>query len=797
MGFTQGYKVNADTQYEFTVSNETLAEVVQGGGITDGDLSEYCYTALIDSRVCKLMAPGGSFSWPDTTGAAFASYALTCCPGILEGWDQALTSAIPSFNKQLLDSSDQVYQRNFLVWEGTIYPGTENEKQGTFLVMDMTDIKRWYCNFDRAGFEGANQVTSGIGETPPEGYVWPGYTGTVYGYHSNGANDYPDILCDNNNPQLNPNTNLKVQNVLIINGELWVGSLNPSTHGTSDMGGSGCSYAGRSLYGWYWNGSSYAGYLTQSSDCYQKGTMEFMALPDYSNAPALLGAPRGDVGSLTYQSYAVCGNDNMVVNLTGNWGQQNYSTGVSFVNNCKTTTEGTLLKWQSWCGIKFQYNGTMYKPIIEGGIIVGYSDDMDAESEYDDMTNVTGNDIPSGPPKPPPEPDEDDPWHGVNYGSGGYGASPFCTSYAMTGAELSALAEWGGKTEEQGGPKAGYDYMPSIISLVEMPMEVSGTVPSTVKFSRGTLGGYDSNIVDTGVSGNPITAGTQRYNLGSVTLPLKMANRGYPFLDWDTVVELYMPFIGVFSLDPFAVLGKTITAFMDLDVLNGTICGYAYVTNNGEKLPVAYGSAQVGVSLPVTSEGAATARLALTTANAQLGSSIASGVLQLGALASIGGSSSIKSSGAWTSMQSARSSGLAAQTGRNIFAGGASDAITGYAKSNTVGSVANSFTNWGLSLRQLQSSNNTQVNGSMGGGSFSGWSTPNQAYVKIIRPHAAPGAKATEYGKTHAYPYEANATLASCKGLTFAVNPNVSGITKATDAERSQIAELLMGGVIA
>lgn len=392
---------------------------------------------------------------------------------------------------------------------------------------------------------------------------------------------------------------------------------------------------------------------------------------------------------------------------------------------------------------------------------------------------------------------DDDPWHGVNYGSGGYGSSPFCTSYAMTGAELTQLAAWGGKTEEQGGPKPGYDYMPSIISLVEMPMEVSGTTPSTVKFSRGTLGGYDSNIVDTGVSGNPVTAGTQRYPLGSVTLPLRMSDRGYPFLDWDTVVELYMPFVGMFSLDPFAVLGKTLTAFMDLDVLNGTICGYAYVTNDGQKLPVAFGSAQVGVSLPVTSDGAATARLALTTANAQLGSSIASSLLQLGTLASVGGKAAVQGTNAWTAMQGARGAGLAAQTGRSIFAGGASDAIYASSRSGTVGSIVNSFTNWGLSLKQLQSSNNTQVNGSLGGGSFSGWSTPNQAYVKIIRPHAAPGALAPEYGTTHAYPYEDYATLASCKGLTFAVNPDVSGITKATDAERSQIVDLLMGGVIA
>lgn len=786
MAFTMGYKVNANTQYEFTVSNETIQEVVLGGGITDGDIADYCYTALVDSRVKRLLAPMHASTFePEWTG-----WVQSNCIGYMTN-SGTMPNTAPAFNKDLLSDTDQVYQRDFLTWEGTIYPDTEQAKTGTFLVMDMKDIKRWYVDFNNAGF-GTGTVTSS--DFSQYQVAWPGYTGPVYIYQGNNYSR-PTIMSDNNDPLLNPDHNLSVCNVLIVNDELWIGDLNPSTHGTSDIGGSNAPYAAFSdlwRYGGYLNHGN-----TDPQRVYQQGTLDFGAVPDYGAVGDYPNCPNPNVGALPYATFVECSNDGMIMECSGQFGQQNYSCSIWVTCRSYTKYLHTILDWQAWCGLKFTYDNVMYKPIIQNGVVVGHTSDMDEESEYDDMTNVTGNNIPSGPPKPPPEPDTDDPWHGVSYGSGGYGASPFCTSYAMTGAELTQLAAWGGKTEEQGGPKAGYDYMPSIISLVEMPMAVSGTVPSTVKFSRGTLGGYESNIVDTGVSGNPITAATQRYNLGSVTLPLRMSARGYPFLDWDTVVELYMPFVGMFSLDPFAVLGKTITAFMDLDVLNGTICGYAYVTNNGEKLPIAYGSAQVGVSLPVTSDGAATARLALTTANAQLGSSFASSALQVGTMAAAGGASAVKGGNAWSAMQSARGAGLAAQTGRNIFAGGASDAVSGYATSSAIGSIANSFINWGLSLKQLQSSNNTQVNGSMGGGSFSGWSTPNAAYVKIIRPHAAPGAKASEYGKTHAYPYEANATLASCTGLTFAVNPNVTGITKATDAERSQIAEILMGGVIA
>lgn len=323
MAFTAGYKVNEGTQYEFTVSNETIQEMVQASesGIGEADLGPYCYSALIDSRVYQLRAAQGNFAWPDHTGADFAAIAKECCPGIVEGWSEPMTSEHPAFNKELLDNSDVVYQRNFLVWEGKIYPGTENEKTGVFLVMDMVDIKRWYVNFDNAGF-GTTNVESKIYETAPEGYVWPGYTGPMYTY-APGDFQWPVMHCDNNDPHLNPNTNIYITNILVVNDEYWVGSLNPGSGCQSYMGGSGCAYAGKSLYGWYWNGSSNGGYLSTSGmrRMYQRGSMDFMGLPDYSNAPELPGAPRNDIGSLNYQCYAVTDSDNIVVNLSGNWGQ--------------------------------------------------------------------------------------------------------------------------------------------------------------------------------------------------------------------------------------------------------------------------------------------------------------------------------------------------------------------------------------------------------------------------------------------------------------------------------------------
>ena len=241
MPFTAGYVVNEGTLYQFTVSNETISEMVQQeGGITNADIQAYCYSALIDSRVHTLHAHDSEEAWD---GSAVTSFAASNCAGIFNSpLSGNLTDRSPAFNTDILDSNDVCYQRNFLIWEGTIYPNTENEKTGWFLVMDMVDIKRWYVNFDNNGYF-EDTVTSSVYEETPEGYVWPGYNGKIYGYSSASYAQGPVMHCDNNNPQLNPNTNIRVCNVLDINDELWIGALNPSTHGPSSIGASSLNNA--------------------------------------------------------------------------------------------------------------------------------------------------------------------------------------------------------------------------------------------------------------------------------------------------------------------------------------------------------------------------------------------------------------------------------------------------------------------------------------------------------------------------------------------------------------------------
>lgn len=784
MAFTAGYKVNEDTQFEFTVSDETIQEMVQvEGGITNSDLTEYCYTALIDSRVYRLFAAQGAYAGD---GGQMPGWALTACPGIVEGYSGPMTGEHPTFNKQLLDTSDQIYQRNFLVWEGTIYPGTENEKTGTFLVMDMADIKRWYVNFDGAGF-GTTNVTSAIAEEAPEGYVWPGYTGQIYTYAPNDT-AWPVMRCDNNDPHLNPNTNIKVKNVLIVNDELWIGSLNPGSGSQADMGGSGCSYAAKSIWGFYWSGNAYGGYLTTTGmrGMYQRGSINFMGLPDYSSAPELPGGPRNDIGSLGYACYAVTNSDNVVVNLAGNWGQQNYASGCNFVNNSATTQLTSVLKWQSWCGLKFQYQDTMYKPIIEGGVIVGYSDDMDAESEYDDMTNVTGNNISPYPPVPPPSPEDDSDWGNIPInGAGIGGGSAFCRFYYCTEAELANLRTWTMGLSEHGDPiPGGFDPKSNIIGLTVFPFTVSGNGPTTIKFT--TNGGQDPvtgqpmpRVVDSGVSCEGGTGATISKLNATINVPATMKSRGEPWLDYESYIELYIPMCGVYQVDPQVVIGRTIHVEIFLDPVSGTVMGIAWVPKDSGKCIIAQGSGTPGVQIPVAvgNYGLAQAARVQNTLGA-FGNTANSAI------------STTMVSNAFQNRAGERSLNGIRKISHNVSA---SDRVAAFNRSGSAilgfSGLVSSAQHW-VSARQIANSPGTSASGGFSG-SMAEWCGVFKPYVKIVRPKFR---KPSNYKHTCGEP-EVTTRKINSTGYAVCINPDVSGLTNATEAERAAVYQYLSTGV--
>lgn len=375
---------------------------------------------------------------------------------------------------------------------------------------------------------------------------------------------------------------------------------------------------------------------------------------------------------------------------------------------------------------------------------------------------------------------EDDPWHGVSFsGVGVGGAGAFAKCYYMTSTELANLRSW----MNSNNVPEGFDPMQQIIGLSQVPVSLSGDDNTTVQFVNSSAV-YDpgvTRLVDSGVSTQVSMGIPKRYSLGSVNIARRMQERGEPYLDYDCQIELYLPLIGMFSLDTQAVMGRTITAEAVLDPISGTLAAYAYVTRDGQNLPIAYGSTTIGVDLPITAQQYSVARAALKQANAQLGTSLLSSTLSLIAAATAGG----KGSGTGAKTATGSTNGLAAA--------GIREAGADYMKASQAGNVFGDFMQWGRTIRQLSYGNNTAVSGSFGGSSAQ-WSYPFTPYVKIIRPRYE---KPSNYNHSQGVPCVQAKTVGSCTGFIQCIGVDVSGITGATDLELQAIQAALTNGVFA
>lgn len=443
----------------------------------------------------------------------------------------------------------------------------------------------------------------------------------------------------------------------------------------------------------------------------------------------------------------------------------------------------------AFSGIRFNDGANDYKPIVANGMIIGYTSDMSEESEWDTWENIKDHVTPSGPSPTPPGPSyDDDPWSGVSFsgvGLGGGGA--FARCYYMTSTELANLRSWmcGINVPE------GFNPMAQIIGLSQVPVALSGDALETVQFINSSAvydPGVTSRVVDSGVSTQYSMGGPIKYSLGSVNITRRMQERGEPYLDYSCQIELYLPLIGVFSLDTQAVMGRTLEAEAILDPISGTLAAYAWVSKDGQKLPVAYGSTTISVDLPVSAQQYSVSKAALKQANAQLGTSLLSSVATLVAAAVGGGKaegSNARVSGGASSMQGAR--------GMNSYAQASSIAASQAAISQT-GNVVGDFMQWGRTIKQLQYGNNTAISGSFGG-SVAQWSFPFQAYVKINRPRYE---KPENYAHTQGVPCVQKKRIGDCTGFIQCIGVDVDNhIEGATDLERQAIQAALSNGIYA
>ena len=715
MAFTTGQKIYENTDYEFTVSEETISEVVLNTGISESDIADYCYSALIDSRIETVKAE----SHTDVLQPTWATW----CQDNAMFYYVNNTRYINS-NTAINDTHDTVYERNFLIWYGTIHQGEAEEKTGWFLVMDMKNIKKFYVDFSNAGFSqtSVSSTRTDSGLTTP----FTGYTGDCYAYNSTVAGAYPDIYADNDTL-----TTLRVINVLVINDELWIGRLNPSNYGNTLTGETKYCY---SMYIDCYN----RGWLstTDAEHFFQKGSTS------WSGIPKIYDMQYPDLGfdvSPTIHTYAE--SDDMLIDINAE-----HFGGFPVVSNavvgCKSLNG--ILTWQSWCGLLFKYEGTTYKPIIENGVIVGYSSDMFAPSEFDQMTNVTGNHISPTPPSPVPG-DDDDNTDPISTADAPFGCG-IAHYYAMTADSVllqhvsEALGTWDIDSSKK-------DLYRNLISckLIKPPAPIptSGSEPFTIYGVKPQYQGADINL--------PVINGNPSNTFG----PFSISRKFNDFRDFApySKAEIFLPYCGWTAL-PSHVIGRSVSVKYFTDIIAATCKAVVFCGNN----VVAEAAGIIGLDIPFASENVGAK---MEAANMGLLNST------LGAVqAAVGVGTMVTSKGG---------------SGMKNVASGLSQIISGCTQISMAGNE-----NW------------TEINGKAGDGcSLSGITN---IIIKITRPKFGSYSTApyVPSGYAHNIGYVAmkETKPGSVAGLLVCDNVDTSRISGATQRERELIKAYLESGII-
>lgn len=494
----------------------------------------------------------------------------------------------------------------------------------------------------------------------------------------------------------------------------------------------------------------------------------------------------------------------------------NYAEGNVY---CYICTEHELKTWLASGGLKFIYKNKMYKPVAEGDIIVGYTDDMTSKSDWDDWHTKDDHDKPADPPAPPrPSPGQ---WDNIE-GAGTFnGTLQFVRSYYMSSTELLNLKTWMGKKEADGGPPDGYDMLESIIAIKMFPFALASgaddavdiTIPGSgsawsklieTNWIARVAAAIDNTIVpedapvqyrhiNTGCMGHATNASGINYDLGTLNMS-DFVNDQYPFFTYDAAVELYIPFVGTFTLDPQTVMGRTLHCYLNLDPATGGVFGYCLCNNNGNNVMIASGTGNIAVDVPISSAqaGVLQARVDALRNQQYWGILTSAATMALPVI----GAASAAGAAAFTEAQMLRGivpaadiSSAASAAYRSTFA---SELGSKNVAGEAVATTANALTA-NRQVKNLTQSHNMAMTGSVGA-STAEWGCPWDAYVKVMRPKVHhPG---NNYNHAVAVPAYTSGKLSSYKGLTVCVNPDASKIAKATPAERNAIVSMLQGGVI-
>lgn len=265
-----------------------------------------------------------------------------------------------------------------------------------------------------------------------------------------------------------------------------------------------------------------------------------------------------------------------------------YSTN-GYTSSYYLTTEEDVLFVVACLGFAFRYNGTIYKPIVNGGIVTGYTDDLNSKSEWDDWKNIGDHAFPENPNTPIQPSTNNDGIDDMTLGFTSYG-NGFINYYIMTSGQLTQLVtDMSNQTEYP-------NLMNNIVSLKSYACELNGMYSGDI--SDVKVGQYQTTA-----SGVKINTTDFVKTVGNFTITGAHGTLNEPhFLDYPpyTHLEVYIPFCGTVPLPP-EVMYNTISVSIITDIVSGSCTGVVKCNGN----IVAQKAGVIGTDVPLASNDSA------------------------------------------------------------------------------------------------------------------------------------------------------------------------------------------------
>ena len=205
-----------------------------------------------------------------------------------------------------------------------------------------------------------------------------------------------------------------------------------------------------------------------------------------------------------------------------------------------------------------------YKPIITGGMVTGYTTDMNAKSDIDDWEILDNHNIPIIPPSSATGDDIDE--IGINDFPFNY-VGGLARYYAIDRFQLDELIS-DFKKSENGIPLDAGQF---VIGLYQLPVDIPSFC--TTSQEKIVLGKLETNAV-----GKKLLTVNRKTHLGEYFIS---ANCGNNFLDYApyTEIKLYIPFCGMVELPPNLFINSTVSVDMIIDIISGSCKGVVMCNN--------------------------------------------------------------------------------------------------------------------------------------------------------------------------------------------------------------------------